>query len=559
MDRNTENYYTYTDQIERPRSKWERHKTHKTSFNAGMLVPFYINTDICPGTTIKNSTSIVLRLSTPLVPVMDNAYLDTYWFRCSKFWYWEHFRAMIGENELGAWAQTVDYEDPKVTTTSSTQKGDLLDYYGYKPGVAGLKCDKMAINAYIDIWNQWFRDQNLQAPIVFDKTDSNLTYDGTINTGGGLLPVNKFHDYFTSALPEPQKGNAITQPLGISAPVSIYGNGKALGITNGGTDLLIARDSGTGSSGLSARGWISNRTLPNTNSTATSALTANQMVGINTNAEKSGIVGIADLTQATASTINALRLAFATQRILERDAMYGTRYREILRGQWGVTAADESLLTPEYLGGKRVPINIEQVLQNSESATTPLGETGAMSITTDFNDDFTKSFSKDDILIGLLCIRTDNTYQRGIPRQFTRQGRLDRYWPELAHIGNQPIYNYEIYAQGASVVDTDGNIIDNQVFGYKEAWAEYKFENNMITGEMRSGNASLDIWHYATDYTSLPVLADSWIKSDAKNVIDRSISVSSENADQFWADIEVTQTVAAVMPFHCTPGLIDHF
>lgn len=557
MDRNTENYYTYTNQIERPRSKWERHKTHKTSFNAGVLVPFYINTDICPGTTIKNSTSIVLRLSTPLVPVMDNAYLDTYWFRCSKFWYWEHFRAMMGENELGAWAQTVEYEDPKITTTANTQKGDLLDYYGYKPGIAGLKCDKMAINAYIDIWNQWFRDQNLQAPIQFDTSDSNLTYDGTINTGGSLLPVNKFHDYFTSALPEPQKGNAIAQPLGTQASVSIMGNGISLGLTDGTNNAGAQSLQGTGH----PMSGSTDKYGKNVGSAYSAAnyLNPGVTIGITTDPDKSGLVGIADLTTATAATINALRLAFATQRILERDAMYGTRYREILRGQWGVIASDEALLTPEYLGGKRIPINIEQVLQNSESATTPLGETGAMSITADFNEDFTKSFSKDDILIGLLCVRTDNTYQNGVQRQFTRQGRLDRYWPELAHIGNQPIYNYEIYAQGISVVDNNGDIIDNQVFGYKEAWAEYKFENNMVTGEMRSGNQSLDIWHYATDYTSLPVLADSWIKSDAKNVIDRTVAVSSENADQFWADIEVTQTIAAVMPFHCTPGLIDHF
>lgn len=557
MDRNTENYYTYTNQIERPRSKWERHKTHKTSFNAGVLVPFYINTDICPGTTIKNSTSIVLRLSTPLVPVMDNAYLDTYWFRCSKFWYWEHFRAMMGENELGAWAQTVEYEDPKITTTANTQKGDLLDYYGYKPGIAGLKCDKMAINAYIDIWNQWFRDQNLQAPIQFDTSDSNLTYDGTINTGGSLLPVNKFHDYFTSALPEPQKGNAIAQPLGTQASVSIMGNGISLGLTDGTNNAGAQSLQGTGHP-MSSSTDTYGKNVGSAYSAA-NYLNSGVTIGITTDPDKSGLVGIADLTTATAATINALRLAFATQRILERDAMYGTRYREILRGQWGVIASDEALLTPEYLGGKRIPINIEQVLQNSESATTPLGETGAMSITADFNEDFTKSFSKDDILIGLLCVRTDNTYQNGVQRQFTRQGRLDRYWPELAHIGNQPIYNYEIYAQGISVVDNNGDIIDNQVFGYKEAWAEYKFENNMVTGEMRSGNQSLDIWHYATDYTSLPVLADSWIKSDAKNVIDRTVAVTSENADQFWADIEVTQTIAAVMPFHCTPGLIDHF
>lgn len=547
MDRNTEQFYTYTDQIEKPRSKWERKVNHKTSFNAGVLVPFMIDTDICPGTTIKNNTSIVLRLSTPLTPPMDNAYLDTYYFRCSKFWYWEHFRAMLGENELGAWSQTIEYEDPKVTTTNNTKKNDLLDYYGYKPGVAGLICDKMAINAYIDIWNQWFRDQNLQAPIQFDKTDANLTYDGTINTGGGLLPVNKFHDYFTTALPEPQKGTGISTPLGVSAPV--IGNGNMIGLITDSNGTLTTRTirGSTTTNSLEVGAFAKN--TPAGTIISAGGDTAGASYGLDTNPENTGL--LADLTAATSATINALRLAFATQRILERDAMYGTRYREILKGQWGVTANDESLLTPEYLGGKRIPINIETVLQNSQSDTTPLGETGAMSVTTDFNHDFTKSFSKDDILIGLLCVRTDNGYQNGVARQFTRKGRLDRYWPEFAHVGNQPIYNYEIYAQGTN--------IDNEVFGYKEAWAEYKFKNNMITGEMRSGNDSLDIWHYATDYTSLPVLADSWIRSDAKNVIDRTIAVTSQNSNQFWADIEIEQTVAAVMPFHCTPGLIDHF
>lgn len=549
MDRNTENYYAYTDQIERPRSKWTRHKTHKTSFNAGVLVPFYINADIKPGTTIKNSTSIVLRLSTPLVPVMDNAYLDTYWFRCSKFWYWEHFRAMMGENELGAWAQTVQYADPKITTTNTTGKGTFLDYAGVPLGIAGLKMDKMVVNAYIDIWNQWFRDQNLQAPIQFDKTDSGLTYDGTINTGGTLLPVCKFHDYFTSALPEPQKGTAISTPLGTRAPLG--GDYQIRYLNNGDSRNSVVKlgmEGGYYNSNVAANMYY------DSNGTDTKVPTTDGLTKMKVNI--GGITSsnlYADLTQATAATINALRLAFATQRILERDAFYGTRYREILRGQWGIIASDESILTPEYLGGKRIPINIETVLQNSTStnSSTPLGETGAVSITQDFNEDFTKSFSKDDILMGLLCVRTDNTYQNGLPRQYTREGRLDRYWPELAHIGNQPIYNYEIFATGTST--------DSQVFGYKEAWAEYKFENNMVTGEMRSGNNSLDLWHYAADYSSLPVLSSQWISSDAKTNIDRTIAVTSANSDQFWADIDVEQIVAAVMPFHCTPGLIDHF
>lgn len=230
----------------------------------------------------------------------------------------------------------------------------------------------------------------------------------------------------------------------------------------------------------------------------------------------------ADLTQATAATINALRLAFATQRILEKDARFGTRYREILKGHFGVTASDEALLVPEYLGGQRTPINIETVLQNSSTdGTSPLGHTGAFSVTGAINEDFTKSFTKDDILIGVLCVRADHTYQQGLARQFTRERRLDRYWTSLAHIGNQPIYNGEIYAQG--------NATDNEVFGFKEAWQEYIYQNNRISGELLStAPQSLDVWHYGDDYDSLPVLSDEWIREPQK-FIDRTLAVQGAN------------------------------
>lgn len=552
MDRNTENAYGVIDTIELPRSHWERRFNHKTSFNAGYLIPFYLNMDIIPGTTIKNSTSMVIRMSTPMFPTMDNLYVDTYYFKCSKFWYWEHFRAMMGENELGAWAQEVEYTEPKITTASARAStvNDMMTYIGVPLGVAGLKYSKMAVNAYIDIWNQWFRDQNLQAPIEFDKTDANLTVDGTINTGCGLLPVQKFHDYFTSCLPQPQKGNAINTPLGVSAPVSVYGNEKALTFrTTGRADnMALAPNvglnlySGNGSGNLVGQ-------APGGNSPA-----FNLLYGLSNDTKygNSGIIGTADLTQATAATVNALRLAFATQRILEKDARFGTRYREILRGHFGSTAADESLLTPEYLGGKRIPINIETVLQNSSTdSTSPLGQTGAFSVTVDTNHDFTKSFTKDDILIGLLCVRADHTYQQGLPRQLTRERRLDRYWPSLAHIGNQPVYNYEIYAQGTAT--------DNQVFGYKEAWQEYLYHNNRISGELMSTYAqSLDAWHYGDDYDSLPVLSDQWIREPQK-FIDRTLAVQSNTAHQFIADILVTQKVSAPIPINRTPGLIDHF
>lgn len=566
MNRNEENKYGIVDEINKPRSTWTRNFTHKTSFNAGKLVPFLIDMDIIPGTTIKNKTSVVVRMSTPLFPTMDNLYLDTYYFKCSKFWYWEHWRRMMGENDYGAWAQTIDYAEPKINTTSTypTSVNDLATYYGVRMGTAGLSFSKIAVNAYIDIWNQWFRDQNLQAPIIFDKTDANLNADNTINTGFGLLPVQKFHDYFTSCLPEPQKGSAISAPLGVSAPVAVYGNGKALKITkNGSTSYDWAADVNSG--GTSGSIWHS--TTASTNNLpgfapGTTRVDNLQKVGISTDSTygNSGIIGVTDLTQATAASINALRLAFATQRILERDSMCGTRYVELLDAHFGSRPADESIMRPEYLGGKRIPINIETVLQNSSTdSTSPLGQTGAFSVTIDSNDDFTKSFTKDDILIGLICVRADHTYQQGLPRQLTRTRRLDRYWPELSHIGNQPVYNYEIYAQGSSVVDSNNQIIDDQVFGYKEAWQEYMYYTNRISGELLSDYAtSLDTWHYGDDYTSLPVLADAWIK-EPTTFIDRTLAVQSSTHNQFIADIYVDQIVTAPIPLHRVPGLIDHY
>lgn len=550
MDRNTETRYGELDTIETPRSYWNREFNHKTSFNAGYLIPFYVNIDIIPGTTIKNKTSIIARLSTPLYPTMDNLYLDTFYFKCSKFWYWEHFRAMLGENEMGAWTQEIEYTEPKIKTNSTRPStvNDAMTYMGVPLGISNLKWSKLAINAYIDIWNNWFRDQNLQAPIQFDKTDADLDVDGTIQTGCGLLPVAKFHDYFTSCLPEPQKGNAISTPLGTTAPV--IGNGTAIGLTNGTGYAALIRTAPNGDNvvGTTIAGYKANTgTGQNTNN---GAFGNGQAIGLTNEPDGSGM--IADLTQATAATINALRLAFATQRILEKDARYGTRYREILKGHFGVTASDESLLVPEYLGGKRIPINIETVLQNSSTDnTSPLGQTGAFSVTADLNEDFTKSFTKDDILIGVLCVRADHTYQQGLARQFTRTRRLDRYWPALAHIGNQPVYNYEIYAQGTAE--------DEEVFGYKEAWQEYMYHNNRISGELLSTfQQSLDVWHYGDDYDSLPVLSDEWIR-EPQNFIDRTLAVQSEIHHQFIADILVEQQVAAPIPLNRVPGLIDHF
>lgn len=546
MNRN-DDAYSVVDTIDIPRSHWTRSWTHKTSFNAGKLVPFYVDGDIIPGTTIKNKTSIIVRMTTPLYPVMDNLYLDTYYFKCSKFWYWEHFRAQHGENNSSAWTQTIDYVTPTIKLGSASAKygpNDLANYLGIPQDVNNFSYDRWAVSAYIDVWNTAFRSENLQAPISIDKTDSDLTADGTINTGYGLLDVCKLFDYFTSLLPEPQKGAAITTPIGTTAPV--IGNGNGLSLTDGSSTFSM-RTTLSATSDLA----ISSDVATAVGSSATAANKSGQkIVGVSTNATNSGL--IADLSNAIAATINAQRLAFAAQRILEKDARFGTRYPELLKGMYGTTASDEALLMPEYLGGQRIPINIEQITQTSSTdSVSPLGETGAFSVTANVNEDFTKSFTKHDIIIGLLCVRADHTYQQGLPKQFNRPRRLDTYYPSLAHIGNQPVENQEIYLTGTST--------DKQVFGYKEAWQEYLYKPSQISGEMNSAAPqSLDAWHFGDDYASLPVLSANWIV-EPTTFIDRTLAVQSSSANQFWADIYIEQNVAAPIPLDRVPGLIDHY
>lgn len=550
MSRN-DNAYNVVDTIDTPRSHWTRNWTHKTSFNAGKLIPFYVDGDIIPGSTIKNKTSIVVRMTTPLYPVMDNVYLDTYYFKCSKFWYWEHFRAQHGENNQSEWTQTIEYTTPTVKLENKENsltytKNDLACYMGVPIGIKNISWDRWAIGAYIDIWNNFFRSENLQAPIQIDKTDSDLIADGTINTGFGLLPVCKLFDYFTCLLPQPQKGEAVKSPIGTSAPVR--GTGKAI-VFNDGTHLgNLTMYNGQ----YISSGQITAQPYPNTGAAlqSTTPLDNSKALGLTKSGTLSGLE--VDLTAAVAATINAQRLAFATQRILEKDGRFGTRYPELLKGQYGVTASDETLLIPEYLGGSRVPINIEQVTQTSSTDTTsPLGETGAFSITANIEHDFTKSFTKHDIIIGVMCVRADHTYQQGLPRQFRRPRRLDTYYPSMAHIGNQPVYNYEIFMQG--------NNEDNGVFGYKEAWQEYLYKPSMISGEMLStAPQSLDAWHYGDDYNSLPVLSDEWIREPTE-FIDRTLAVQSTTSNQFWADIYIEQDVSAPIPLNRVPGLIDHY
>lgn len=556
MDRNTEAFYTgamLNDNIQR--STWPRPFTYKGTFNTGDLVPFFCDLDVIPGMTIKNRSSYIIRMNTPKYPVMDNLYFDTYWFKIPYRTLWNHWVDFNGENENGAWTQTTEYSIPMFKTAQNHVVGihDINCHMGLRPLSQIHEFSQMGVRAYIRTYNYWFRDQNLIAPLTMYTDDSDRTLDGTALTGGKMLKAAKFHDYFSSALPQAQKADPVTIPLATSAPV--VGNGKGLGLINdtygsapGSAYYMIDNVAGAGS--LTTRRADSAHDIGYSYPAYDNlSITNDKVIGVTPNKNMSGLV--ADLSQAIAATVNAQRLAFATQRIFEHDAMFGTRYLQETVGRFGVNARFDEVI-PEYLGGVRIPLNIQQTIQNSSTdATSPLGFTGAFSLTSNTNEDFIKSFQEHCVVLGIGVVRADHTYQQGVARQWTRKRRLDFYWPELSHIGNQPIYNYEIYS--------DGSATDEQVFGYKEAWAEYKYKNSIITGELNSEYAqSLDAWHYGDDYSQLPVLSQNWIE-EPSTFVDRTLLIQSATHDQFTADIFIEQEITAPMPIHCNPGLIDHF
>lgn len=551
-DRN-ETFFEVEDTINIQRSQLPTQTfNHKTSFNLGELIPFYMNSDIYPGITLKNTTAILCRLGTLQTPIMDNIYLDTFYFWVPNQWLDPNWKALMGENEDGAWAVQTLYTTQKIvftgTTNGTVEHNSILAYMGIPQGFGGQETNTMKIirypvNAYIRIYNYWFRDQNAIAPIKYNTDAEDLVFDSTNPiTGGQVLKACKFRDYFTTALPEPQKGEPITLPLGTSAPV-YTGSVNNEPLTN--TGLRLKRTDGLApANAYNQMTWVKDgqTNYGVVSSTGAETITPSSSIGL------FPINLYTDLTQATAATINALRLAFATQQILEADARYGTMYQNVIRGNFGVTASNASLHIPEYLGGKRIPVNIETVLNTaSDSGGDALGAMGGYSITFDVNEDFTKSFTEHGVIIGILVARQNHTYQQGINRMWTRNERLDYYFPQLAHIGNQPIYNYELYAQGTAE--------DNEVYGYKEAFAEFKYQPSRISGMLSSNySAPLDKWHLGDDYSSLPVYGKQFLE-ETEIYLDRALDVTSQIADQFIADIEVTQEITAPMPVHCTPGM----
>lgn len=530
------------------RSTFRRDHSVKLSFNVGDVIPFYVD-EVLPGDTFQVKTSMVARLQTLLTPMMDNLYLDTYFYFVPNRIVWQHWRELMGENTQSAWIPTTEYSVPQVTAPSGGWSiGSIADYMGIPTGVANLSVNALPFRAYALIMNEWFRDENLSDPLNIPVDDATLggsngtNYITDVVKGGMPFKAAKFHDYFTSALPAPQKGPDVVIPVGQG------GNLPVVPLSDKVSDSLLTQNytakfmdgSPTGPSGIFFETSGSQTSV----SVSTSGAGAKVPVINNLWAIQSGTV--------TAATINQLRMAFQVQKLYEKDARGGTRYIEILKSHFGVTSPDARLQRPEYLGGNRIPVNINQVVQSSatQASGTPLGDTAAFSVTTDVHGDFIKSFVEHGFVIGIMVARYDHTYQQGLERFWSRRDRLDYYFPVFANIGEQPILNKEIYAQGTAQ--------DNEVFGYQEAWADYRYKPSRVAGEMRSkAPTSLDVWHLADEYTTLPKLSDAWIREDKTNV-DRVLAVTSSVSNQMFADLYVQCKATRPMPMYSIPGLIDH-
>lgn len=572
MNRNVESHFAKLPHAEISRSRFDRSHSVKFTGNVGQIIPFCLE-EVLPGDTFSVDTAKVVRLQTPLTPIMDNIYMDTYWFFVPNRLVWEHWKEFCGENTNSPWIDPVQYTIPQIIAPSGGWNvGTIADYLGIPTGVDNISVNALPFRAVALVMNEWFRDENLTDPLVIPVNDTTVVGSNGSNyitdtaLGGAPFLASKYHDYFTSALPDPQKGPDVTispsslgdlpvvpsatnNDFSLASAENVKFYNTSGSVIQGGPNAY--RDIGYGNT-VSGDAYMGN----GENHGGTGQTIGDPIYFANLVAKNTASVGV---------TINQLREAFQMQKFYEKMARQGSRYTEILSGMFGVTSPDSRLQRPEYLGGNRLPININQVIQTSATqaqsglTTTPQGTVTAYSLTTDNHSDFTHSFVEHGFVIGFCVMRYDHTYQQGIDPMFSRKNKFDYYWPVFANIGEQPILNKEIYAQGSSVVNPSTSVpYDEEVFGYQEAWAHYRYKPNRVCGEMRSTYArSLDVWHLGDDYSSLPTLSDSWIREDKSNV-DRVLAVQSSLQNQFFADFFIRNYATRPMPLYSIPGLIDH-
>lgn len=576
MNRNVESHFSTLPSADISRSIMDRSSGHKTSFNVGELVPLYVD-EILPGDSVKITTSKVVRLQTLLTPIMDNVYLDTYWFFVPNRLCWEHWKEFCGENTASAWAPTTKYQIPSIKSPAEGWKTNTLaDYMGLPvntPMTTGKHLPSaLPFRGYALICNEFFRDENLSDPLNIPLGDADQqgsngdNYIADVVNGGRPFRAAKYHDYFTSCLPSPQKGQPPQIQIGgATLPAQdfpVYSLDKSVDYSNYPNFPSDARASVATVLPLSGTGTGS---IPASTSYASLLSSGNYESPVKTGKEGIGISGAnvygflpanlwahtseQNLTSDGVISINELRLAFAAQRFLERNSLGGSRYVELLLSHFGVRSPDARLQRPEYLGGNRVPLQIHSINNTAQSDKDFLGDLGANSVTADVHFDVNKSFTEHGYLYCLGVVRYDHTYANGLNKMWFRKSLYDFYWPVFANLGEMPVYTDEIFYDETKSDD---------VFGYQEAWAEYRYKPSIVTSEMRPQVPnSLSSWHLADNYSTAPTLSDGWIREDKTNV-DRVLAVGSSVSNQVFGDFYFQAIYTRPMPMYSIPGLIDH-
>lgn len=538
VNRSTQHLFSQIPSTQIPRSVFDRSHGYKTTFNSGYLVPFYVD-EVLPGDSFKLAATLFARLATPIVPFMDNLYLETFFFFVPNRLVWDNWQKFNGEQKNPN--DPTDFLIPTVSGTN-VQNQTLWDYFGLPTNVDKvLKVNALPFRAYNLIFNEWFRDENLQESLPVP------TNDGPDNLSDySLVRRGKRHDYFTSCLPWPQKGPGVEISIGGSADVSIpAGNSLGQIALNQNGALTVFPYAKTYRLDTGSRSSVIDSFYLQNSEGSEPGSASFVDVGVTIPA----LTGTANLSSATPISINDLRQAFQIQKLYERDARGGTRYTEILRSHFGVISPDARLQRPEYLGGSSARISINPVQQTSATNDiTPQGNLAAYGVCSDSFHGFSKSFVEHGYVFGFVNVRADLTYQQGLNRMWSRQGRFDFYWPVLAHLGEQAVLNKEIYAQGTAD--------DDEVFGYQERYAEYRYYPGQVTGKFRSTDPQpLDSWHLAQKFSSLPALSSQFIEDNPP--VERVIAV--QNEPQFLFDSYIRLKCARPMPVYSVPGLVDHF